>query len=134
MGRSALSPDDKRILDQLERLDRRRIVESKSGTYPDALNKRLVGYVDGISFFVVNGEFVRKRLDVEFTMNCNWRSDMFVHEKEAWIDDRLSPFDGLATMKHELFEWQLMRGGAEATAAHDEAAKLETEFRKKFRR
>lgn len=129
-----LSQVDKRVLDQLERLDRRRMVERKSGTYPDALNKRLVGYVDGISFFAVNGEFVRNRLDVEFTVNCNWRSDMFVHENESWIDDCLSPFGGLATIKHELFEWGLMRGGTDAAAAHDEATRLETEFRKKFGR
>ena len=134
MPRIALPPTDRRILDQLERLDRRRIVESKSGMYPDALNKRLIGYVDGISFFAVNGGFVRNRLDVEFTMNCNWRSDMFVHEKESWIDDCLSPFDGLAAIKHELFEWELMRGGSEASSAHDAATRMETEFRKKFGR
>ena len=130
MTRSSLSPEDKRIISKLERLYGRRLSEIERGIYQKKLNKRSVCSAGRVKFYTVNGEFVRNRVEIEFTMNANWRSDAFVPKGEAWIDDRLSPFDGLATIKHELLEWQLIRGGTAAESAHEEATRLEAGFRK----
>jgi len=68
------------------------------------LNKKPIKEIDGLKIFLVNGEFMRNSLDIEFTMFSDHLDNSFIPTNEVWIDDRLSKNDIEATIHHELVE------------------------------
>jgi hypothetical protein len=96
------------------------------------LNKRLIDEVDEFKVFLVNGEFVRNNLEIEFTMGSHKLMSDFIPKDEVWLDDRMSDNDILALIHHEVVEARLMRKGMSYEDAHALATKSEMKFRKKM--
>jgi len=95
------------------------------------LNKRLIASVDEFKVFLVDGEFVRNNLEIDFTMGSNPHVSSFIPRGEVWLDDRLSDNDILALIYHEICEARMMGKGMTYEEAHAAATVYETEFRKK---
>jgi hypothetical protein len=58
-----------------------------------------------VKVYVVNGEYVRNNLDVDFTQGGHWKVyPEFIPKNEVWIDGSLDTFDRKATVLHELAE------------------------------
>lgn len=99
----------------------------------EQLNKKFVKETGGLKIFLVNGEFVRDNLDIEFTMFSDHLDNGFIPENEVWIDCRLSQNDVEAMIHHEIVEIRLMKEGMPYEEAHKRATESEMRFRKSFR-
>lgn len=81
---------------------------------------------------LVDGERIRNRIEVDFTMdgtNARWK---FIPDGEIWIDACLSDFDRRATILHETREYALMKGAGQSyDVAHEGANVVERAFRKR---
>lgn len=86
-----------------------------------------------VNIGIVNGEYIRDKLNQEFTqgghhyVNKNYH---FIPDHWIYIDKNLSDKDREATIIHELKEYNLMKYHQEPyDKAHDKANKVEKEFR-----
>jgi hypothetical protein len=97
---------------------------------------RLLGYVTGLPVYLVSGEQVRNRIDIDFTQGGNEAAyPGYVPPGEIWIDDAMHALDRIATIFHEIVERNLvLYGGINYDDAHDVACKREIEFRKELAR
>jgi hypothetical protein len=93
--------------------------------------KRL-GFIDGLAIYLVSGEQVRNKLDIDFTAGGSEAAyPGYIPKNEIWLDDALHVLDRIATIFHEIVERNLMLfGGIDYDDAHDTACKREIEFRK----
>jgi|GEM_PF-5116344 len=96
------------------------------------LNKRLIDVVGEFKIFLVNGEFVRNNLEIDFTMGSNPHVSNFIPKGEIWLDDRLTENDIAALIHHEIVEARLMRKGMGYEEAHALATSSEIKFRKRM--
>jgi hypothetical protein len=81
---------------------------------------------------LIDGEEVRNKISVDFTMGGHEFVYDYVPENEVWIEDLKSDFDKLCTIIHELVERYIMgKYGTEYEEAHDIATKVEYQIRKK---
>lgn len=94
------------------------------------LNKRMIETTEEFKVFLVNGEYVRNNLEIDFTMGSNPHVSSFIPKGEVWLDDRLSKNDIMALIIHEIHEARLMREGLDYPTAHAQATELEKKFRK----
>jgi hypothetical protein len=92
---------------------------------------RLLGRVEGLVIYLVNGEKVRDTLDVDFTNGGNDAIyPRYIPAGEVWIDDAQHVLDRTATALHELVERDLMlHHGMSYDGAHDAANGHERAFR-----
>lgn len=80
----------------------------------------------------VDGEWIRDNVDVDFVEGGNPARYGYIPIDEIWIEDNLKDLDARATLLHELVEECLMqRDGLTYDDAHDEAAIVEREYRRK---
>lgn len=95
--------------------------------------KRL-GFIDGLTIYLVSGEQVRNEIDLDFTAGGNSGAyPGYVPKNEIWLDDALHVLDRIATIFHEIVERNLMLyQGIGYDRAHDTACKREIEFRKEL--
>jgi hypothetical protein len=92
---------------------------------------RLLGRVNGLAIYLVDGERVRNEIDVDFVNGGNGAVyPSYVPLDEIWIDDAQHALDRTATALHELVERDLMlHHGLGYDRAHDEADMYERAFR-----
>jgi hypothetical protein len=95
---------------------------------------RLLGFIDGLSIYLVSGEKVRNEQDIDFTAGGNEGAyPGYVPKNEIWLDDALHVLDRIATIFHEIVERNLMLNkGLDYDDAHEIACEREIEFRKKL--
>jgi hypothetical protein len=95
---------------------------------------RLLGHVTGLPVYLVSGEQVRNKVDIDFTQGGNEAAyPGYVPAGEIWIDDAMHALDRIATIFHEIVERNLvLYGGIDYDDAHEIACKREIEFRKKL--
>ena len=93
--------------------------------------KRL-GFINGLVVYLVSGEQVRNKTDIDFTAGGSEAAyPGYIPKNEIWLDDALHVLDRIATVFHEIVERNLMLyGGVDYDDAHDTACKREIEFRK----
>jgi hypothetical protein len=93
--------------------------------------KRL-GYINGLAIYLVSGEQVRNKTDIDFTAGGSEAAyPGYIPRNEIWLDDALHVLDRIATIFHEIVERNLMLyGGVDYERAHDIACKREIEFRR----
>lgn len=92
---------------------------------------RLLGCVEGLSIYLVDGEYVRNEIDVDFVNGGNGAIyPSYIPLDEIWIDDAQHALDRTATALHELVERDLMlHHGMGYDRAHDEANVYERALR-----
>jgi hypothetical protein len=97
---------------------------------------RYLGKVAGLSVYVVSGQYVRNKLDIDFTMGGNEAIyPTYVPVGEIWLDDAAHALDRTATTLHEMVERDLMlHHGMDYDHAHDVASSRERVFRKELAR
>lgn len=97
--------------------------------------RRLLGHIDGVRVYDVDGEWVRDHLDVDFVLGGNPGRYPFVPASQVWVEQRQSARDKAATLVHELVEYRLMqRCGFDYERAHDKALIVERAFRESVER
>lgn len=93
--------------------------------------KKLWARVDNVSVFLVDGECVRDKIDIDMVLGGNPGRYKFVPKNEAWIDAVQTPRDRVATALHELVEYSLMRRKRLSYArAHELANRVERKARR----
>lgn len=97
--------------------------------------KRL-GVVDGLVIYLVSGERIRNKMDIDFTAGGNEAIYPKYNPKgEIWIDDGMHLLDRMATALHEIVERSYMiHRGWSYDRAHDEALRREAIFRRELER
>lgn len=92
---------------------------------------RLLGRVHGLAIYLVAGEQIRNKIDVDFVNGGNGAVyPSYIPSDEVWIDDAQHALDRTATALHELVERDLMlHHGRGYDRAHDEANVYERAFR-----
>jgi len=95
--------------------------------------KRL-GFINGLAIYLVSGEQVRNKTDIDFTAGGSEAAyPGYIPKGEIWLDDALHVLDRIATIFHEIVERNLMLyGGIDYERAHDIACKRELAFREKL--
>lgn len=95
--------------------------------------KRL-GFLGGLAIYLVSGEQVRSKLDIDFTCGGTEAAyPGYIPKNEVWLDDALHVLDRLSTIFHEIVERNLMLyHGKDYDDAHEIACKREIEFRKEL--
>jgi hypothetical protein len=85
--------------------------------------------VSGFTVWIVDGNYIRSNIDIEFTnFGQHLRFD-FIPANELWIDKEHAPGEGSFFIAHMLIENQLMKQGMGYDEALDEADKVELEER-----
>jgi len=95
--------------------------------------KRL-GFINGLAIYLVSGEQVRNKTDIDFTAGGSEAAyPGYIPKNEIWLDDALHVLDRIATIFHEIVERNLMLySGMDYDDAHEIACKREIEFRKEL--
>lgn len=95
------------------------------------IKKKLIMKIKDTKIYLVDGEEVRNKISVDFTMGGHGYVYDYVPEDEIWIEDLKSGFDKKATMYHELIERYIMKKyNMDYEPAHQLSTKLEYEMRK----
>ena len=85
---------------------------------------------DRLRIVPVDGERVRRDVDVDFTMGGNPSRYAYVPQGELWIGDNLSPPAAISTIVHESVEHRLMKHeGLSYDDAHEAANGIDAELR-----
>lgn len=97
--------------------------------------KRL-GFINGLVIYLVSGEQVRTKTDIDFTAGGSEAAyPGYIPKNEIWLDDALHVLDRIATIFHEIVERNLMLyKGLDYDEAHDIACKREIAFREELAR
>ena len=95
---------------------------------------RRLGVINGLTIYLVSGELVRNKTDIDFTAGGSEAAyPGYIPKNEIWLDDALHVLDRIATIFHEIVERNLMlHGGVDYDDAHDIACKREIVFRKQL--
>jgi len=95
---------------------------------------RLLGRVDDLTIYLVDGELIRNDIDVDFVNGGNGAVyPGYVPLDEVWIDDGQRVLDRTATTLHELIERDLMlHHGRNYDRAHDETNVYESALRREL--
>jgi hypothetical protein len=86
---------------------------------------RMSGQVDGFNVWIVDGCYVREKLDEEFTNFGQHYEFSIIPAAEFWLDKENSPGEQKFFIDHLLIEYRLMAGGMDYDRALDEADKAE---------
>ncbi len=103
---------------------------------PKTPRLRLLGLIAELAIYLVDGEYIRDNLDIDFVNGGNEAVyPSYVPPGEIWIDDAQHAIDRTATALHELIERDLMlHHGMSYDAAHDAANGHERAFRNDLKR
>lgn len=90
--------------------------------------------VDGIKIYLMDSQYVRDNIDIDFTMGGHgYVYPRYIPEDEVWIDSRMNEVDRYATIVHELVERRYMKTMHWTySKAHEAASKKEQEIRKRI--
>ncbi len=122
--------------DKLEVAERERAGDVKKlareGDLPDAkkVHVRLWKELEsGVGVWIVDGRLVRSVFDIDFTEGGHDYVYEFVPENEVWIDNDLDEAERPYVLLHELHERNLMAKGWTYSKAHEDASKVEYNYR-----
>ena len=89
-----------------------------------------LGRVEGLNVYLVNGRYVRDKLDIDYTMGGHDLRYGFIPFAEVWIDDDLSRDERPFVIAHEVKERRLMTKGMSYELAHQGANMVEGKMRR----
>ena len=92
--------------------------------------KKLKSY-NGYKVFIVNGELIRNKIDIDYVMGGNGLRYLYVPIDEIWVEDKYyktKEFNYI--VYHEYTELMLMKRGLNYSDAHDLASIKELKKRK----
>jgi hypothetical protein len=95
------------------------------------IHKKMLGRIGKLKIWLVEGEQVRDKKDVEFTEGGNDLAYRYIPKDQIWIDDSLKNEGRPPVVLHEVYERQRMAQGEDYEEAHSEASKVEKKARKK---
>lgn len=85
---------------------------------------------DALDVMVVDGEYVRRHIDVDFTMGGNPSRYSYVPHGELWVERILETNDTISTIVHEAIEHRLMKNaGLSYADAHAAANQIDADLR-----
>jgi hypothetical protein len=93
------------------------------------IRTKFIGRRNGFRIYLVDGQKIRDRVKIDFTMGGHHWVYSFIPKNEVWIDSRLSQKDIDALVVHEITELNLMKKGVPYQLSHWEANRKEKEFR-----
>jgi len=95
------------------------------------MKKQYLRTQDCMKIYLIEGEYFRDRLDIDFTVGGHHWVYPFIPHDEVWIDDAYSdePREVEYFIAHELLEIKQMRRGMKYLDAHRLANKLEKKLR-----
>lgn len=97
----------------------------------DLIHKYLLKkYSRKVKVWVVDGEFARDLLSIDFEKGGHDKCYSFIPKNEVWIDDDVEPNEIKFILIHELHERKLMSRGREYLPSHRDANKVELHCRK----
>jgi len=123
------------IADQREEVERKRtkdlkkILDRRGAPCAKKVHAKLLGKINRISIWLVNGRLVRSDFDIDFTEGGHDLVYNFVPKNEVWLDDDIVSNERPYVLLHELFERSLMAKGLTYHQAHRKASKLEWQSR-----
>ena len=82
----------------------------------------------GMNIFLVDGNKIRKAIDIDFTMGGHGLRYVYIPIDEIWIDSS-NENEKEELILHEIFEFNLMKQGMSYDNAHVEASLAEIELR-----
>jgi hypothetical protein len=93
--------------------------------------KKLLREKDGLSIYIIDGNYVRNNFEVDFALaGHHYRWD-FIPDNEIWVENTNSKFDIECAITHEITERKDMKdNGTDYEDAHLRALKIEEEKRK----
>ena len=128
---AALDQADKREMVERKRVgDIKRLTKGKD--LPDAKKTHVrlwKALESGVSVWIVDGRLVRSVFDIDFTEGGHDYVYEFVPQNEVWIDNDLEEAERPYVLLHELHERNLMAKGWTYTKAHEDASKIEYNYR-----
>jgi hypothetical protein len=83
----------------------------------------------GFRVMLVDGEWVRNNIYIDFVAGGNPQRYTFVPEDEIWIEKNLGELERRATLVHEAAEHRMMSRGFSYSVAHDLASFFELRYR-----
>lgn len=98
-----------------------------------AIKVRSLGLINGVQNWLVRGEKIRNRLDVDFCMGSHDAHSAFIPPNEIWVEVSLSLTDLAVLLVHEGTErfWMTTRGWS-YEYSHDRSSMFERALRKKI--
>lgn len=97
----------------------------------EPIKKEKIGEQDRISIWLVNGEQVRNKYDIDFVQGGHDKVYPYIPKNEIWIDDYIPEKERDEVILHELWERDQMSQGKEYEPAHEGASMVEKKYRKK---
>ena len=96
----------------------------------DQVRVKRVGTLRGMNVWIVNGEILRGRVDVDFTTGGNPARYSYVPNEDMWVEQDAKPSDSMPSLMHEFVEYTVMRkAGISNGNAHDIANVFEAQLR-----
>lgn len=93
--------------------------------------KKLLREQDGLTIYVIDGNYVRNNFEVDFALAGNHERWNFVPDNEIWVEDTGSKFDMECAIIHEITERNDMKdNGTDYEDAHLIALEAEEKKRK----
>jgi hypothetical protein len=128
-GTKELNDEEKKRLDHYT--DRK---GKKTDNKEKNIHKEELGEIVGYRVYIVNGEEIRDRYDVDWTTGGSEARYSYIPKSEVWIEDGMHPNDFFPTVVHEFVEmWYMEHKGLDYGAAHDKANEKEIKLRDKIR-
>jgi hypothetical protein len=106
--------------------------EEKKPQKKEGLSKILMGEIkpDKCKIFIINGEFVRNNIDVNFVEGGHHYRYNYIAEDEIWIEDTGSSVDTAFNAAHEITERIYMKNQKmKYDSAHNIATSIEETLR-----
>jgi len=100
------------------------------------IRKKYMRTEDGMKIYLIDGEYFRDNLDIDFTVGGHHWVYPFIPRDEVWLDEAYTtePKEVEYFIAHELEELKHMKKGMRYEDAHALANKLEKELREKIDR
>jgi len=86
--------------------------------------------VKQFTIFLVDGEYIRNKIDTAFVLAGHALAFGYIPENEIWVEYRTEKHEIMFLAAHELFENKLMTAGIDYDSAHDLANIIEHACRK----
>lgn len=90
-----------------------------------------IKFVEGFNVFYVDGNYIRKNMNEEFTNFGQYFRFKFIPKNEFWIDKEYSPNEINFYLNHLIIEYHLMEKGMSYSRAIEKADFYEQKERKK---
>ena len=114
--------------DDLQKMETAGALNKSADAYSQPPYIRLYGKSGDVSAWVVDGQYIRNNIFIDYTTGGNPQRYDFIPSGEIWLDNANEAEAGF-TLLHELVESRLMARGMSYDKAHDAANVKESEAR-----